>query len=189
MARQSWLYGLAALLLAGCGSGTATGPPAPPPAPPLRAVAPPRSPGSAAARSLRLTGVPAALRPALEAAWTDLRQSPPRWTGAVAAPATVIYTGQDTTSGRVLLAAWSLAQHAGGLPPGGTLQAVVQWGQDDQRGFPAVGPPRGTPNLTGSGPNLVWVTGSAPWPGGVRGFRALLAHLTTGWVVVSWTWR
>lgn len=115
------------------------------------------------------------------------RRATPQWTGAVAAPGTVVYTGTDTTTAQALRAAWGVA-HAAGALPGGVLTGAVTTGHDDQGGFPAVGPPRGTPNLRGHGANVAWVTGTAPWPGGARGFRALLARLTTGWVLVTWTW-
>lgn len=186
MAPKSYLLGLTALLVVGCGPQAAGPPPVSVPTAPSATPEPSRPPRGTTA--LTVTGVPAALRPALQAAWAGFHRPTPQWTGAVAAPGTVIYTGTDTTTAQGLRTAWGVA-HAAGALPGGVLTGAVTTGHDDQGGFPAVGPPRGTANLSGHGANVAWVTGTVPWPGGARGFRALLARLTTGWVLVTWTWQ
>lgn len=95
--------------------------------------------------------------------------------------------GDLLTTGQSFTSAWqTVRSHA----PATTvhLRATVQAGVNGRYPMPAVGLPRGTPNLVAQAPDVAVATGQ--WSRGLtaRRFTAVLARLPQGWVVATWTW-
>ena len=172
-----------ALGIAGCGAPVS----APPTAHPVRTATRSRS-APVSAATVSISGVPAALHPALVAALATFRTAHPVW--HLTAPATTITAnaGAMGQTGVLLHLAWTIGQSFLVQATHLHLQATASLGTDGVGTFPAVGIPPGQANLTAP-PNLALVQGTVGWTGGTQVFQAVLAHVATDWELVSWTWK
>lgn len=141
----------------------------------VRWAGPPPSPGASALHQAA-TALLAARPPAGPTAWL----APPGATVENAA-------GDLLTTGATLPSAWQTV-HGRAAAGSARLTATVLPGINGQYPMPAVGMPRGTPNLVATAPDVAVATGQLQVGSVTRPFTAVLARLPRGWVVVTWGW-